>query len=114
MKHETKELKNRTPQGRLNFSIRKHDRFIGTRKTANGIAEVIEKAPKSWSMIEFRNDLGQRVCINREFMEADPVVDFAGWTADEVIKDWLENATQEDFDERITAMGREFGVTLEW
>ncbi len=108
MKQETKTLKNRTPQGRLNFSIIGAGYFLGRRMTANSVAEVIEKGPRNWETIEFRNDLGQRVCVTGEF------IDEGDMTADEVIKDWLEYASESELEERITAMGPEFGVTLEW
>lgn len=104
----TKQLKHRTPQGRLNFCITKQGHILGDRRTANSVAEIIEKAPKNWATIQFRNDLGQRVCVTREFM------DEAGWTADEVIQDWLENVSEDELEEPIQAMGKEFGETLEW
>lgn len=108
MRRETKELKNRTPQGRLNFCVTLQGNFIGDRRTANSVAEMIEKAPKRWAILEFRNDLGQRICVTKDFMEEDNM------TADEVIQDWIDNATQDEFEEPIKAMGKEFGTTLEW
>jgi predicted hydrocarbon binding protein len=108
MRHTVKQLKNRTPQGRLNFLVIRQGHFIGDRKTANSVAEMIEKAPKNWAILEFRNDLGQRICVTREFMEE------GDWTADEVIQDWLEYTSQAELEEPIKAMGKEFGETLEW
>jgi hypothetical protein len=106
MRHTVKQLKNRTPQGRLNFLVIRQGHFIGDRKTANSVAEMIEKAPKNWAILEFRNDLGQRICVTREFMEE------GDWTADEVIQDWLEYTAQSELDEPIKAMGKEFGETM--
>lgn len=114
MTRKTIELENRTPRGKLNFCVILQGNTIGERKTANSVDHMIEIANKKWEVLEFRNDDGQRIRVSREWMEPDPVIDFEGWTADEVIQDWLENATQDDFDERITAMGQEWGTTLEW
>lgn len=108
MRRETKQLKNRTPQGRLNFCITKQGYFLGERKTAHSVAEIIEKVPKSWATIEFRNDDGQRVCVTKEFMEEDNM------TVEEVIQDWLEYTSPSELEEPIKAMGKEFGVFLEW
>jgi len=108
MRYTVKQLKNRTPQGRLNFLVIREGNFIGDRKTANSVAEMIEKAPKSWAILEFRNDLGQRICVTREFMEE------GGMTADEVIQDWLEYTTKSELEEPIKAIGRVFGETYEW
>ena len=106
MKRETKTLKNRTPKGRLNFSMTRSS-FLGKRMTANSVAEVVERCPKNWEIIEFRNDDGHRVCVTKEFIDE-------GMTIEEVIVDWLEYASESELEERITAMGPEFGITLEW
>jgi len=108
MRRTTKQLKNRTPQGRLNFLVTRQGNLLGDRKTANSVAEMIEKAPKNWAILEFRNDLGQRICVTREFMEE------ADWTANEVIQDWLEYTHQSELEEPIRAMGKKLGETLEW
>jgi hypothetical protein len=108
MRHTVKQLKNRTPQGRLNFLVIRQGHFIGDRKTANSVAEMIEKAPKSWAILEFRNDLGQRICVTRDFM------DECDMTVDEVIQDWLEYTAQSELDEPIKAMGKAFGEFYEW
>ena len=108
MKQETKTLENRTTRGRLNFSVIRQGNFLGERKTANTVAEVIEKSPKNWAIIEFRNDDGNRVCVTRVFMEE------ANWSVEETIQDWLEHTSQEEQEEPIKAMGPQFGITLEW
>ena len=81
---------------------------MGERKTANTVAEVIEKSPKNWAIIEFRNDDGNRVCVTREFMDNDNM------TVEEVVQDWLEYTSESELEERIMAFGPQFGVTLEW
>ena len=107
-----KEIKSRTRTGRLNFSIISLGNLIGERRTANSVAELLEIIPqrlkKRWEIIMFRNDEGNRVCITREFMEEGEM------SIEETITDWLENVSQEELDERITAMGPEWGTTLEW
>lgn len=104
----TKEIKNRTRTGRLNFSVTKAGNFLGQRMTANSVYELLTKCPKRWEFIEFRNDEGKRIAITREF------IDEGGMTIDECIADWLEFSNESDFEEPILTMGNEFGITFKW
>lgn len=98
MKTEVKEIENRIGNGKLNFAVVGSGNIFGQRKTATSCSELLEtmgqELKKTWEIIEFRGDDGRRIVVTREFMRE-------GMTLSEVLLDWDENATQEEFEEPI-------------
>lgn len=78
------------------------NQFIGTTRKAEDFAGLINnvmtrKEKKHWSNIQFKNKENQTVNITREFLEY-------GMTFEEVVNDWIENASEEMLCEEILSI----------
>ncbi len=81
------------------FAVSNGNGFHELRK-AHSLSELIESLPKRlqrWGSIEFRNEDGDRVVVDKAIMED------ANWTLEEVMNDWLTFATEDDKHEDIIA-----------
>lgn len=62
-------------------------------RKAHSLSELIESLPKrlkNWGSIEFRDEDGDRVVVDRAIMED------ANWSLQEVIDDWKSNVGEEE------------------
>lgn len=76
------------------------NRIVGEKVKAKDFTDLIEnrlskRLKNFWSEIKFQDDDGNTIVINREFLDEQ------GMSFDEVVSDWLVNASEDDLQEVI-------------
>ena len=76
------------------------NKIVGEKVKAKDFTDLIEnrlskRLKNFWSEIKFMDNYGNTIVINREFLDEQ------GMSFDEIVCDWLSNASREDLQEII-------------
>lgn len=85
------------------FTIFKNQ-FIGFTRRADNFDDLLnnvmtKRDKEFWSNIQFKDSHNRTINITREFLEQ-------GMTFDEVVYDWIDNATEDELTEEILSINK--------